>query len=293
MEQQPQQQHVILRNHLMKIHPHSSSSVCPLEPWIKFCGHFLFLDCTKPRTNCTAKRTYLCRDWNFQALSWTIQQELFTRDKLYWDSPGLERIQILYKYRLLFLWPLPLEEGVMTTNVSNNYSWSFVEGASFFVQALTAWAGLVDVGGMPDLTVESQTDKRPPPYIVLVHSAAGGLDYGPSYEALRRGGSLVTFGSTSYASPGLGLNPMRLFGCTSIDQNRPGELTSRNIRLAGFNLIYLTDQPAKLRSELTQCIRCLGGDRDTVWSAGPDLGLVTPPIVGQTLTFERKPSKPL
>ncbi|KAG7339528.1 alcohol dehydrogenase [Nitzschia inconspicua] len=268
-----------------------------------------------------------------------------------------------------FLWPLPLEEGVMTTNVSNNYSWSFVEGASFFVQALTAWHGLVDVGGMPDLTVESQTDKRPPPYIVLVHSAAGGVGlwaseiaakrgavvigvvgsrekeevyqqrilplspysrsiirgdertfgrrlqillqemsqlssdpesvgvdmvmeslggkyFTASYEALRRGGSLVTFGSTSYASPGLGLNPMRLIWMylnrPKID---PGELTSRNIRLAGFNLIYLTDQPAKLRSELTQCIRCLGGDRDTVWSAGPDLGLVTPPIVGQTFDF--------
>jgi NADPH:quinone reductase-like Zn-dependent oxidoreductase len=270
-----------------------------------------------------------------------------------------------------FLWPLPIGDG-KPTNIPSKLSkaWTFVEGASFLVQALTAWHGMVEIGGMPDLTspLSGIRGERSLQYIVLVHSAAGGVGlwaseiaarrgaivigvvgsetkeqvfhkrifplspdsrtivrgdektfgqrlqgllreissnpddvesmgvdlvmeslggryFAASFDALRRGGSLVTFGSTSYVSPGLGLNPIRLIwrylNRPKID---PGELTSRNIRLAGFNLIYLTDQPRRLRSELEACIRCLGGESGKT-SVEADLALVNPPVVGEIFDF--------
>ncbi|KAL3898773.1 MAG: hypothetical protein SGARI_006600, partial [Bacillariaceae sp.] len=239
--------------------------------------------------------------------------------------------------------------------------------------ALTAWHGLVEIGGMPNLQGLSETQlqelERPLPYIVLVHSAAGGVGlwaseiaarrgaivigvmgsekkaevfrqrilplspssttilrgdektfgtrlqallkdmrdspevdeecigvdlvmeslggkyFQASFDALRRGGSLVTFGSTTYVSPGLGVNPIKLiWRYLTRPKVDPGDLTARNIRLAGFNLIYLTDQPRQLRKELAECIACLGGSSKR--SESPNLALVTPPIVGNIFNFK-------
>lgn len=255
--------------------------------------------------------------------------------------------------------------------------WTFVQGAGFLVQALTAWHGLVQVGHMP--LVDKETT-----YITLIHSAAGGVGlwaaeiaarrgavviglvgsadkvkvfedrilplsprscamirgtegtFGPrlasllgrvydctiptdipttrrlsylrdegkgvdivmeslggkyfteSLEALNRGGSLVTFGSTSYVNPGLNINKIRLiWRYLTRPRIDPGILTSRNIQLAGFNLIYLTDKPEELRRELCDLIGCLNGMSaiDTTTTNHVLLDGVTPPIIGDVFDF--------
>ena len=251
-------------------------------------------------------------------------------------------------------------------------SWSFAEGASFIVQALTAWHGLVEIGRMPRIANKSTEQK---PYVVLVHSASGGVGlwaseiaarrgavvlgivgsaskfdifndriknlspssqvmlrgeerdfsqrlanklkemhslhdrdsndsdlsqlaesgngvdivmeslggkyFTASFDSLNSGGCLVTFGSTSYVSPGLGLNFFRLvqryLTRPKID---PGTLTSRNIRLCGFNLIFLTEKTDDLDRELNECISCLSGDGDT-----DELDNVQPPVIGNMFDF--------
>ena len=267
-----------------------------------------------------------------------------------------------------FLYPLP----------SN---WTYAQGASFLVQALTAWHGMVEIGQMPDWTSDKQN------HVVLVHSAAGGvglwaseiaarrgaiviglvgsdtkaatfdqriknispksramvrgdessfgrrlsevlcdihevpasnltsrdplvslrkLGYGvdfvmeslggkyfsESFEAINRGGALVTFGSTSYVSPGLGINKLRLvWRYLTRPRIDPGTLTSRNIRLAGFNLIYLTDLPEELGRQLRDCIRCLSGEfggegqESNQWVP---LDGVTPPVIGSVFDFREE-----
>jgi NADPH:quinone reductase-like Zn-dependent oxidoreductase len=262
--------------------------------------------------------------------------------------------------------------------------WSFRQGAGFMVQALTAWHGLVEIGGMPNVV----KNKQKAPYVVLIHSAAGGVGlwaseiaarrgaivigvigtpekartfedrilslspksrtllrgeertfgrrlaellcdvhgiattnlpddeseleqlredgrgvdlvmeslggqyFTDSFEAMNKGGSLVTFGSTSYVSPGLSINKLRLIW-RYLNRPRvdPGTLTSRNIRLAGFNLIFLTDTPDELRRELRECILCLGGSSaDQMGSTSSDerfipLDNVEPPVIGETFDF--------
>lgn len=250
-------------------------------------------------------------------------------------------------------------------------SWSFEQGASFIVQALTAWHGLVEIGGMP---LVHKDEDRTKPYVVVVHSASGGvglwaseiaarrgatvlgivgsegkikvfneriLDLSPSsrvmlrgnekdfakrlaselknihslgkehkdtdlsylaetqrgadivmeslggkyfkasYESLNSNGALVTFGSTSYVSPGLGLDFIRLiYRYITRPRIDPGELTSRNLRICGFNLIYLTENTNELERELNECIKCLGN------SDYPDLEKVTPPVIGEVFDFK-------
>jgi hypothetical protein len=120
----------------------------------------------------------------------------------------------------------------------------------------------------------------------------GGKYFQASFNLLRRGGSLVTFGSTSYVNPGLGINAARLlwryWNRPKID---PGLLTARNVRIAGFNLIYLTDRPQRLRRELKDCILCLSG-KDVGSSHGNDdsagLSFVTPPVVGEVFDFRNE-----
>ena len=255
-------------------------------------------------------------------------------------------------------------------------SWTFSEGAAFLVQALTAWHGLVEIGGMP---VVPRNDDRP--FVVIVHSASGGVglwaselvarrggtvlgivgdeskvqvfeerimsklspesrimirgkegdfserfakelqhlhgmietdtaDKEPSlselaqnglgadmvmeslggkylkasFDALNDGGSLVTFGSTTYSSPGRGgINLFRLIwrylNRPKID---PGDLTARNLRLSGFNLIFLTEQREQLRKELSECIACLSGTTNMEVDAPLCLDSVTPPLIGET-----------
>jgi len=251
-------------------------------------------------------------------------------------------------------------------------NWTFFEGASFIVQALTAWHGLVEVGRMPNLT-----NKTERPYVVVVHSAAGGVGLWASEIAARRGaivigivgddpqkqkaflerilhlsprsrclirgveasfgsrlaecllqihrdnsdikvpqdytsltelataglgadmimeclggkyfqasfdclnsrGALVTYGSTSYVSPGKGLNWVRLV-VRYLTRPRidPGQLTSRNIRLGGFNLIFLTERQDELRQQLQDCIDCLSGGTG-------ELANVTRPVIGRVFDF--------
>ena len=260
-----------------------------------------------------------------------------------------------------FLYPLP----------SN---WTFQEGASFLVQSLTAWHGLVEIGRLPN-GKES---------VVLIHSAAGGVglwasemaarrgaivigvigsagkqhvfehrilplspksrilirgdektfgkrlaqllsevhgtteslpsnqelqylrdcEYGidmvmeslggqyftDSFEAINPGGALVTFGSTSYVSPGLSINKLRLiWRYLTRPRLDPGVLVSRNIRLAGFNLIYLTERTDDLRRELRDCIQCLSGNKNVQSLADfPPLDPVTPPVIGDVFDFRTK-----
>ena len=57
----------------------------------------------------------------------------------------------------------------------------------------------------------------------------------------------------------------------------PGELTGRNIRIGGFNLIFLTENTEKLSRALEDCIACLGGCDDHSADA---LSHVTPPVIG-------------
>ncbi len=259
-------------------------------------------------------------------------------------------------------------------------NWSFAEGASFLVQALTAWHGLVEIGRMPVVT---EDDK---PFIVIVHSAAGGVGlwaseiaarrggtvigivgneakevvfhdrikalspksqtmirgkesdfkkrlaekiqsvhstfnidtevnfendnsdlktmaknsrgadivmeslggkyFTASFDSLNSGGALVTFGSTSYVTPGLGLNMFRLiYRYLTRPRIDPGVLTSRNIRLCGFNLIYLTERTADLRRELNECVACLSGLDMYEGKDEMTMELVLPPIIGETFDF--------
>jgi hypothetical protein len=68
-------------------------------------------------------------------------------------------------------------------------------------------------------------------------------------------------------------------------------LTARNVRIAGFNLIYLTDRPQRLRRELKDCILCLSGnDVDSSHGNADSAGLsfVTPPVVGEVFDFRNE-----
>eukprot|EP00536_Pseudo-nitzschia_multiseries_P012641 jgi/Psemu1/326913/estExt_fgenesh1_pg.C_4940009 len=268
--------------------------------------------------------------------------------------------------------------------------WTFAEGASFLVQALTAWHGLVEIGRMPNLLGIA---RRPHPFVVIVHSASGGVGlwaseiaarrggtvlgivgdeskkdafldrivrelspesrvmirgeerdfasrlaqeldsihgngneslerpslielakggYGAdmvmeslggkylsaSFDALNDGGALVTYGSTTYSTPGRGgINPFRLvYRYLTRPKIDPGDLTARNLRLCGFNLIFLTEQTEQLRRELGECIACLSGNCDGASVVSCDarevttrlrlsLDSVTPPVIGEEFDF--------
>jgi len=312
--------------------------------------------------------------------------------------------------------------------------WTFAEGASFLVQALTAWHGLVEIGRMPNLFAKNDGDhttnhgndngnsnnrvqednepkpRRIRPLVVIVHSASGGVGlwaseiaarrggivlgivgdeakkgvfldrivrklspesrvmirgkerdfadrlarelntihgngnggnnsndssggdressgglsllelsnaglgadlvmeslggkyFSASFDSLNDGGALVTFGSTTYSSPGRGgINPFRLvYRYLTRPKIDPGDLTARNLRLCGFNLIYLTEQTEELQRELRECIACLSSKDDatvghqsgeakdvviTTNSSRVSLELVTPPVIGERFDF--------
>ena len=257
-------------------------------------------------------------------------------------------------------------------------NWTFAEGASFLVQALTAFHGLVEIGRMPVV------EKHDKPFIVIVHSASGGVglwaseiaarrggivigivgneakekvfydrikDLSPhsqtmirgkegdfkkrlaeklqivhssfnqglnfdkynndlkkmakdghgaeivmeslggkyftaSFNSLNPGGALVTFGSTSYVTPGLGLNMLRLiYRYLTRPRIDPGTLTSRNIRICGFNLIYLTERTTELRRELNECVACLSGIDCYDGIDEMTMELISPPTIGEVFDF--------
>ena len=122
----------------------------------------------------------------------------------------------------------------------------------------------------------------------LVMESLGGDYFRASFDALNDGGALVTFGSTTYSSPGRGgINLLRLIWRylrrPMID---PGDLTARNLRLSGFNLIFLTEQKEQLRQELSDCIACLSDKTDASSERPLCLDLVTPPVIGDTFDFQ-------
>jgi NADPH:quinone reductase-like Zn-dependent oxidoreductase len=124
----------------------------------------------------------------------------------------------------------------------------------------------------------------------IVMESLGGRYFADSFESLNSGGALVTFGSTSYVSPGLGKDMLRLIwrylNRPKID---PGTLTARNIQLAGFNLIYLTEQKEELRRELNECIICLSGreagSQEKSQGELASLDSVTAPLIGNVFDF--------
>ena len=256
-------------------------------------------------------------------------------------------------------------------------TWSPDQGAAFLVNALTAWHGLVNVGGMPSREAIS---KRKTPYVVLVHSASGGVGlwaseiaarrgarvvgvvgsedkietfysrikpicpsaqcivrangaptfeadlidacknarhidnthstcleaaenghgadlvmecYGgkyfrPSLDIINSGGSLSTYGSTTYNGDGGERMPLYSLIWKYLTRPRvdPGELTSRNVRVGGFNLIFLTEETDLLVQSLEACVECLGGKDDEKESFDDIMARVTPPLIGSTFSFD-------
>lgn len=59
------------------------------------------------------------------------------------------------------------------------------------MQALTAWHGLVEVGHMPDHDQDCSDTTNMTPYIVIVHSASGGVRLWASEIAASRGGTVL------------------------------------------------------------------------------------------------------
>lgn len=257
-------------------------------------------------------------------------------------------------------------------------AWSPGQGAAFLVNALTAWHGLVNVGGLPSLEAIS---KRRTPYVVLVHSASGGVGlwaseiaarrgarvvgvvgsedkvetfmsrikplcpsaqciiransasifetdligackkareadantyrtcleaaedghgadlvmecYGgkyfrPSLDIINSGGSLSTYGSTTYNGDGGERMPLYSLVWKYLTRPRvdPGELTSRNVRVGGFNLIFLTEETELLVQSLEACVECLGCKGDEKESFDDVMARVTPPLIGSTFSFD-------
>mmetsp|Transcript_32883 Transcript_32883/g.77630 ORF Transcript_32883/g.77630 Transcript_32883/m.77630 type:complete len:288 (+) Transcript_32883:1329-2192(+) len=132
----------------------------------------------------------------------------------------------------------------------------------------------------------------------MVMESLGGKYFSASFDALNDGGALVTFGSTTYSSPGRGgINVFRLvYRYLTRPKIDPGDLTARNLRLCGFNLIFLTEKAEQLRRELRECIACLGGSDnfatvdcgemgDTATRFGLSLNSVTPPVIGEQFDF--------
>jgi len=271
--------------------------------------------------------------------------------------------------------------------------WSSEEGAAFLVNALTAWYGLINVGGMPGV---EEISRRESPYVVIVHSASGGVGlwaseiaarrgasvvgvvgsdvkietfmdrmkpicpsaqcivrsdnaetfekdlvrackaarekasalnsiykesgsdsmpvpktcldaaeaglgadlvmecYGgkffrPSLNIINAGGSLATYGSTTYNGDGGERMPLYSLIWKFLTRPRvdPGELTSRNIRVGGFNLIFLTENTKLLTQALDACVKCLSGSANDDGATFDEMmKCITPPLVGARFDFD-------
>jgi len=260
------------------------------------------------------------------------------------------------------------------------HSWTFEQGASFLVNALTAWHGLVTVAGMPNYT---EIQERKCPFVVVIQSAAGGVglwaseiaarrgalvvgivgdesktrtfyerlrlicpyaqclvrrnnveeyahglataicrarsqatgleppewktaadlleagwgcdvlmeSYGgkyfqPSMNLMNAGGSIATYGSSTYngaaSNTRLPFLPLvwKYLRRPMVD---PGVLVGRNLRIGGFNLIFLTENTRELSKALEDCIACLSGSDNHSADA---LYFVTPPVVGSVYSFD-------
>ena len=70
----------------------------------------------------------------------------------------------------------------------------------------------------------------------IVMESLGGRYFADSFESLNSGGALVTFGSTSYVSPGLGKNMLRFpWRYLNRPQINPGTLIARNMQVSKRN----------------------------------------------------------
>ncbi|CAB9519114.1 Synaptic vesicle membrane protein VAT-1 homolog [Seminavis robusta] len=120
-----------------------------------------------------------------------------------------------------------------------------------------------------------------------VMESYGGKYFQPSLDLINAGGSLATYGSTTYNGKAGG-NRLSFLPLAWQFLNRPkvdpGELTSRNIRVGGFNLIFLTERTERLSEGLSQCIDCLEGG-----AADGSLASATPPVLGGVFPFEQAP----
>ena len=119
-----------------------------------------------------------------------------------------------------------------------------------------------------------------------VMESYGGKYYDPSLNIINAGGSLATYGSTSYNGSGRGASipflPL-LWQFLTRPRIDPGALTSRNIRVGGFNLIFLTQNVDQLSAALEGCIACLSDQDDYTVDA---LSKVTPHIVDNVFDFD-------
>lgn len=112
----------------------------------------------------------------------------------------------------------------------------------------------------------------------------GGKYFAPSLNLMNAGGSIATFGSTTYngeaSNTRLPFLPLvyKYLRRPLID---PGELVGRNLRIGGFNLIFLTERTRELSTVLEDCIACLSGTGDE-----DSLESVTPPVVGSVFSFD-------
>lgn len=114
----------------------------------------------------------------------------------------------------------------------------------------------------------------------------GGKYFQPSMDLMNAGGSIATYGSTTYNGDGSGTRLSFLslvFKYLRRPMVDPGELTSRNLRVGGFNLIFLTEKNKELSQALEDCIACLSGNDDRSANA---LESVTPPVVGNVYNFD-------
>ena len=115
----------------------------------------------------------------------------------------------------------------------------------------------------------------------------GGKYFNPSLNLMNPCGSIATYGSTTYnGSPS---NKTRLPFLPLVwkylrrPMLDPGELIGRNVRVGGFNLIFLTENTRDLSKVLQDCITCLSGNDN-----GDSLEAVTPPVVGHVFGFDNE-----
>jgi len=124
----------------------------------------------------------------------------------------------------------------------------------------------------------------------LVMECYGGKYFRPSLDIINSGGSLSTYGSTTYNGDGGERMPLYSLIWKYLTRPRvdPGELTSRNVRVGGFNLIFLTEETDLLVQSLEACVKCLGGTRKGSGNENFDdrMGRVTKPLIGSSFLFE-------
>jgi alcohol dehydrogenase len=92
--------------------------------------------------------------------------------------------------------------------------------------------------------------------IDYVMESYGGPYFEPSLNLINAGGNMATYGSTSYNREGGFRLPLWSIVWQYLTRPRidPGELTTRNIRVGGFNLIFLTERIEELNAALDQCL---------------------------------------